>query len=610
MKIFGKNSAVIVLAVCLALGLVGPAVALAATSPTLTGAATYSVLAGSIVTNTGATTVSGDLGVSPSIGIPPHFTGFPPGIVGPPGGSHDADASAAAAQADDTATFGFLDQGCTTSYAGIQDLTLVSPLGSGVYCAPALILTGNLTLTGSGPWIFKSASTLITSPGSSVIGGDPCNVWWRVVSSATLDTTTSFIGNIFALTDINMRTGATLNGRALVQTGQVSLQSNTITGPICGLGATLTVTKIVVGGSKAVSGFSFFIDGSSVSSGIARTTSAGLHTVSETADPGYTSAITGDCASNGTITLAPGDSKFCIITNNSIPSGGAGGVPPPTPAVPPLIDVVKVPSPLALPDGPGQVEYTYTARNIGTVPMTNVTMVGDSCSPITLVSGDTNSNAALDLDETWVYICSKMVSATHTNTVVATGWANGISAVDIASASVVVGPVVPPLIHVTKVPSPLTLPASGGMVTYSETVTNPGTVALSNVRLADDKCSPVNYISGDTNGDLKLDPTETWIYDCRTNLSQNTTNTVTASGEANGLTARDFAIATVVVSGASTVAPNMSVPPAVYPSVAGFGLPGAGFPPQEKTIPWNSMVLLGIFTVLSLLYLIRKKHTV
>ena len=150
-------------------------------SPSLGAAASYSVLAGSIVTNTGPTTMPGNLGISPSIGVPPHFTGFPPGIVGPPGVIHDADADAAAAQADATAAFTFLDQGCDTTYAGVQDLTLVSPLGPGTYCADAFILTGNLTLSGSGVWIFKSASTLTTSSNSSVTGGDPCNVWWRLV---------------------------------------------------------------------------------------------------------------------------------------------------------------------------------------------------------------------------------------------------------------------------------------------------------------------------------------------------------------------------------------------------------------------------------------------
>lgn len=207
---------------------------LSAISPTLGAVGSYSVLAGSTVTNTGPSTVQGDLGVSPGSAV----TGFPPGQAGPPGTIHSADAHAAAAQADNTAAFTFLDQGCDTTYAGVQDLTLVSPLGPGTYCADAFLLTGNLTLSGSGVWIFKSAATLTTSSNSSVTGGDPCNVWWRLVSSGTLGTGTQFIGNILALASITLETGANLNGRALAQTGQVSLDTNNVSGPFCAVDAT------------------------------------------------------------------------------------------------------------------------------------------------------------------------------------------------------------------------------------------------------------------------------------------------------------------------------------------------------------------------------------
>lgn len=603
MRTFSKIL-IIMLGLAFALGLVGPIATHAATSPSLVGAASYSVVAGSIVTNAGATTISGDVGVSPSIGVPPHVTGFPPGVVNLPGVVHDADVSAAAAQADNTAAFTFIDQGCTTDYGAVtQDLTLVSPLGPGVYCANAFILTGNLTLTGtSGVWIFKSASTLITSPGSSVTGGDPCNVWWRVVSSATLDTTTSFIGNILALTSIGLNNGATLNGRAMAQTGAVTLDTNTISGPTCAVvpptsgGATQTgtinVVKTVIndnGGTKTVADFPLFVSGRSVASGENITFLAATgYTVTETTDPNYTQTFSGDCDANGNINLGPGEHKFCIVTNNDI---GPAVVAPP---VPPLIDVVKVPSPLALPTSPGPVTYTYTLRNIGTVPVTDVTMVGDTCSPITLASGDTNTDAILQVSETWTYTCSTTLSETHTNTVVATGWANGLSAVDIASATVVVGlPTVPPLIHVTKVPSPLTLAAGGGMVTYTERITNPGTVALSDVILSDDKCSPMNYISGDTNGDSKLDTTETWVYTCRVNLSNTTTNTAIAVGQANGFSVRDFAIAAVTVATA--------VP----------ALPSTGVSPEGKSIPWDIVILSGIFMLAAISFVvILKKSTI
>lgn len=228
---------------------------LAATSPTLGAAGSYSVLAGTTVTNTGSTTMPGDLGVSPGSAV----TGILPINVGPPGTIHIADANAAAAQIDNVAAFSSLDQTCDATYAGVQDLTLVSPLGPGTYCADAFVLSGNLTLDGSGVWIFKSAATLTTSANSSVTGSDPCNVWWQVGSSATLGTGTSFIGNILALTSISLEAGASLNGRALAQNGAVTMDSNAITGSSClaqppvtstetpPTGATATLLPVVTG---------------------------------------------------------------------------------------------------------------------------------------------------------------------------------------------------------------------------------------------------------------------------------------------------------------------------------------------------------------------------
>lgn len=311
---------------------------------------------------------------------------------------------------------------------------------------------------------------------------------------------------------------------------------------------TINVVTVVMndnGGSKKVADFPLSINGFLVISGVTNTFAAPAlpYVVTETNTSNYTSVFSGDCDFGGHIGLNPGENKFCIITNDDI------GAPIVVPSIPPLIELVKVAYPLALPLGPGEVTYTYLLRNIGLVPVTNIKLVGDTCSPITLVSFDNNGNVELGVNKTWTYRCSTMLSKTHTNTVVATVWANGISAVDIASATVVVGvPIVPPLIHVTKVPSPLALPAGGGMVTYTKKVTNPGMVALHNIRLTDDKCDAVNYISGDTNSDAMLDITETWIYTCQEYLTKTTTNTVTVSGEANSLTATDVAVATVVVA--------------------------------------------------------------
>jgi Ice-binding-like len=211
---------------------------LVAHSPTLGAAESYSVLAGQTVTNTGNTTMPGDLGVMPGSSAP----GFPPGIVGPPGTIHLGDTSAATAMSANTAAFLDLSAGDNANCTSISpDLTGQS-LVPGVYCAGTFSLSGTLALTGSGVWIFQSGSTLITSGTANVVGGDPCNVWWKEVSSATLGTGTSLIGNILASTTITLSTGASLNGRALAQTGEVTLDNNTITGPICAAQATSTPT--------------------------------------------------------------------------------------------------------------------------------------------------------------------------------------------------------------------------------------------------------------------------------------------------------------------------------------------------------------------------------
>jgi hypothetical protein len=234
MKLLNKTRLIVVIVIVLMqfIFVSPPQKIYAATSPTLTGAASYSVLGHTTVTNTGSTTTAGDVGVSTGTSI----TNFPPGTAGGNNSTHlhSNDASAIAAQADNLAAFTSLDQGCDTTYTGTRDLVGLS-LVPGVYCADSFHLTGTLTLSGSGVWIFKSSSDFITSGTANVSGGDPCNVWWRVVSSATLGTNTSLIGNILASTSITMATGATLNGRALAQTGEVSLDANTISGPTCGV---------------------------------------------------------------------------------------------------------------------------------------------------------------------------------------------------------------------------------------------------------------------------------------------------------------------------------------------------------------------------------------
>jgi type VI secretion system secreted protein VgrG len=200
-----------------------------ATAPTLGTAASYAVLGGQSVTNTGPTVITGNLGVSPGSAV----TGFPPGIV--VGEVHAGDAEAVQAQADNTIAYlNLAGQPCTQSLTD-QDLG-GKTLTTGVYCfSTSAQLTGPLILDAQGDpnavFIFQMGSTLTTASNSSVQiinGGSSCNIYWQVGSSATLGTQTTFVGNILALTSITMNTSATMAGRALARNGSITMDSNTI----------------------------------------------------------------------------------------------------------------------------------------------------------------------------------------------------------------------------------------------------------------------------------------------------------------------------------------------------------------------------------------------
>jgi hypothetical protein len=454
-----------------------------------------------------------------------------------------------------------------------------------------VVITGNITLHG-GPndiFIFQIAGDLNLAAGPSVVGGthilltggaQASNVFWAVGGTLSpgagvvLGSYSTFNGIILSAKQITMGTGAILNGRALAQT-QVTLIGNDATS----LPATLRIEKTVVGSSDPASAFTINIKNNlnvlvgtgvgAVTPGTSYSLGAGTYTVSEVANSSYTTLFGTDCGLDGSVTLNAGDNKLCTVINNFISlsptssSGGNSGSFAPLP----LINITKIPYPLALPNGPGLVNYTYTVTNIGVVPMIGVWVKDNKCDSVKFVSGDTNNNSVLDLNETWIYRCTKTVSVTETNTATAHGQANGWDGYDTANATVVVGAsLTPPLIHLVKVPSVFTLPVGGGAVTYTYTVTNPGTVPLSDVSITDDKCTglPGRVVGhpGDLNKNDLLDPGEAWKFTCQTNLTQTTTNIGTAVGHANDLIAVDLSPATVVVA-----TPN---------------LPSTGFPPEVK----------------------------
>jgi hypothetical protein len=200
----------------------------------LAGADPFAVLAGTAVTNSGPSVVTGDLGVSPGMTV----TGFPPGVVN--GTIHLGDSVAARAQFDLASAYG---------NAGGQPATATIPaqlggtvLPPGVYdsATGSFELAGTLTLDGqddgNAVFIFKAASELTTAAGSQVQlikSAQSCNVFWQVGDSATLGATAVLRGNLLALNAITAGSGGAVDGRLLARTDAVALDANTVTAPEC-----------------------------------------------------------------------------------------------------------------------------------------------------------------------------------------------------------------------------------------------------------------------------------------------------------------------------------------------------------------------------------------
>jgi len=234
--------ATIGIALILAIGALVGSAAYAAGPPTvLLGTATsFAVLAGAGITNTGPTTITGDVGSFPTT----TQTGF--ASVTLTGTNHAGDTVTQVAKADLVTAY-------NQAAASGPTIPVVADLGgqtlvAGVYnSATTLGLTGALTLSGSSSdvWIFQAGTALTTATGSSVVligGAQSCNVFWQIGTDTTIGTGSAFKGTIIGMNSITVTTGATIDGRALARNGAVTLDTNTITRSTCAAAATATPT--------------------------------------------------------------------------------------------------------------------------------------------------------------------------------------------------------------------------------------------------------------------------------------------------------------------------------------------------------------------------------
>jgi hypothetical protein len=339
-------------------------------------ATSFGVLAGSAVTNTSTvldpTVVNGDLGVSPDTSI----TGFPSGIVN--GVQHSADAEALQAQTD--LVLAYDDAAGRTPVTSVATELGGTTLVPGTYAGATLGLTGTVTLDAKGDpdavFVIKSNETLITAEGSAVslIGNaNPCNVYWVVGSSATFGVNSDFVGTTMAMASITATTGADFEGRLLARTGAVTLDTNTITRPVCDTlpaGSTTTAAPTTTEAPTTTA---------APTTTEAPTTTAAPTTTSTTEAPTTTSTTEAPTTTSSvlsTTTVAPTTTSSVLSTTTVAPTV----VPPGTPST--TVPSGTTPS---VPTGPGSSTTQPGTSLTGgpTTPGTSTTTSGPGTPGIT-----------------------------------------------------------------------------------------------------------------------------------------------------------------------------------------------------------------------------------
>ena len=498
-------------------------------------ASNFSVLAGSGITNTGATTITGDVGTFPT----PSETGF--NTVTLNGTNHVDDAVTQGAKND--LVIAYDDAAGRTPVIIVGTELGGTTLTPGVYGSESgtFGITGTLTLDGQGDpsavFIFQMQSTLITASYSVVRltnGAHVCNVFWQVGSSATIDTYSTFVGNVLALTSITVDTGATVDGRVLARNGAVTLNSNTI-------GQTVHLEGIVLAPASStnpvntshtvtatVSGTGDPVVGRSVTFNIVSGPNAGSTDSVTTNSNGQASFTYTSNGSPGTDTIEASflNSQGVTVTSNRVTktwtTSSTGG-----------LQVTKT-GPASAAAG-STVTYNISVTSNASVNSLAVTdSLGEAA---TYISGD-NGNNVLEAGETWTYTVSYLIPVNASTPLVNIATASGLDSngrVVSAFGNHSVGVLFSPVLLVTK-----TGPTSAAVnttVTYTITVAHAPSSDGSDVRsvsVTDNVAGVAAYASGDTNFDAKLNADETWTYKVSylvpVNASSPLVNTATASG--------------------------------------------------------------------------------
>jgi uncharacterized repeat protein (TIGR01451 family) len=256
------------------------------------------------------------------------------------------------------------------------------------------------------------------------------------------------------------------------------------------------------------------------------------------------------------------------------------------------IDIEKGADPILVPRG-GRTTFSFAVTNPSSVPLSDVTLNDDTCSPVRFEGGDTDGDGLLapNEGETWTYTCPASITSSTSNVATVTGTdPGGGRPTDTAHAG---AQPYEPGIGVVKTATPTQVP-SGGTVTYRYQVFNTGNIPLADVenRIQDDTCAPVTFVSGDDDGNGLLTgeiheyeisvAAEVWIFECTTTVTEGTTNTVTVSGVPSDLDGSRLG-PDVAASATATV----GVDEGAAPAEAEAELPFTG-----QTLPLTVTVLL------------------